>query len=55
MNPLYLHITHANRYIEEGEVNKYIIFDPIKLHFITSHLMELRSVDKNKDLLKKIQ
>ena len=28
-NPLYLCITHANRYIEEKGVNKYLIFDPI--------------------------
>ena len=38
MNPLYLHITHANRYIEEKGVNKYLVFD---------------STDENKELLKK--
>ena len=38
MNPLYLHITHANGYIEEIIENKYLIFD---------------SIDENKELLKK--
>ena len=38
MNPLYLRITHANRYIEEKGVNKYLVFD---------------STDENKELLKK--
>ena len=38
INPLYLNITHANGYIEEKGVNKYIVFD---------------STDKNKELLKK--
>ena len=38
INPLYLGITHANRYIEEINENKYLIFDPI---------------DENKELLKK--
>ena len=38
VNPLYLRITHANRYIEEMGVNKYLIFD---------------STDENKELLKK--
>ena len=38
VNPLYLRITHANRYIEEKGVNKYLVFD---------------STDENKDLLKK--
>ena len=38
MNPLYLCITHANRYIEEKGVNKYLVFD---------------STDENKELLKK--
>ena len=38
MNPLYLHITHASRYIEEINQNKYLLFD---------------SIDKNKELLKK--
>ena len=37
-NLLYLHIYHANEYIEEKGVNKYLIFD---------------STDKNKELLKK--
>ena len=27
VNPLYLSITHANGYIEEKSVNKYLIFD----------------------------
>ena len=39
VNPLYLRITHANRYIEEKDGNKYIIFD---------------SIDENKELLKNI-
>ena len=38
VNPLYLRITHANRYIEEINENKYLIFD---------------SIDENKELLKK--
>ena len=38
VNPLYLRITHANGYIEEKGVNKYLVFD---------------STDENKDLLKK--
>ena len=38
MNPLYLHITHENRYIEKINENKYLTFD---------------SVDENKELLKK--
>ena len=36
-NPLYLNITHANGYIEEKSVNKYMVFD---------------STDENKELLK---
>ena len=38
VNPLYLHVDHANGYIEEKGVNKYLIFD---------------STDENKELLKK--
>ena len=38
MNPLYLRITHANKYIEEKGVNKYLVFD---------------STYENKELLKK--
>ena len=38
MNPLYLRISNANGYIEEKDVNKYLIFD---------------STDENKELLKK--
>ena len=38
VNPLYLHVDHANGYIEEKGVNKYLIFD---------------SADENKELLKK--
>ena len=37
VNPLYLRIDHANRYIEEKNGNKYLVFD---------------SVDENKKLLK---
>ena len=37
VNPLYLIVSHANGYIEEKGVNKYLIFD---------------STDENKDLLK---
>ena len=37
-NPLYLIIAHANGYIEEKRVNKYLVFD---------------STDENKELLKK--
>ena len=38
VNPLYLTITHASRYIEEKGVNKYLVFN---------------STDENKELLKK--
>ena len=38
VNPLYLRIDHANGYIEEKGVNKYLVFD---------------STDENKELLKK--
>ena len=38
VNPLYLLVNHANGYIEEKDVNKYLIFD---------------STDENKELLKK--
>ena len=38
VNPLYLRINHANGYIEEKGVIKYLIFD---------------STDKNNELLKK--
>ena len=38
MNPLYLRINHAKRYIEEINENKYLIFD---------------STDENEELLKK--
>ena len=37
VSPLYLHITHARRYIEKINENKYLIFD---------------SVNENKELLK---
>ena len=40
VNPLYLRIDHANGYIEEKDVNKYLIFD---------------CTDENKELIKKIQ
>ena len=39
VNPLYLNITHANGYIEEKGVDKYLVFD---------------STDENKELLKNI-
>ena len=38
VNPLYLIVDHANRYIEEKGVNKYLVFN---------------STDENKELLKK--
>ena len=38
VNPLYLRVDHANGYIKENGVNKYLIFD---------------STDENKELLKK--
>ena len=38
VNPLYLLVNHANGYIEEKGVNKYLVFD---------------SIDENKELLKK--
>ena len=39
INPLYLIIDHASGYIEEKEMNKYLVFD---------------STDENKELLKNI-
>ena len=38
VNSLYLDITHANGYIEEKDINKYLVFD---------------STNENKELLKK--
>ena len=38
VNPLYLNINHASRYIEEKDINKYLVFD---------------STDENKELLKR--
>ena len=38
VNPLYLCVDHAGTYIEEKEVNKYLVFD---------------STDENKELIKK--
>ena len=43
LNPLYLTITHASGYIEEKNVNKYLVFDSKELH----------STDENKELPKK--
>ena len=43
INPLYLIIDHASGYIEEKEMNKYLVFDSMELH----------STDENKELLKK--
>ena len=40
VNPLYLFINYANRYIEEKNENKYLIFD---------------STDENKELLKNMR
>ena len=40
VNPLYLHVDHANGYIEGKSVNKYLIFD---------------STDQNKELLKNLE
>ena len=48
MNPLYLHINHASRYIEEKGVSKYLIFDSIEFYSA-----ELHSIAENKELLKK--
>ena len=38
VNSLYLDVTHANGYIEEKDINKYLVFD---------------STNENKELLKK--
>ena len=43
VNSLYLNITHANEYIEEKGVNKYLVFDSMEFH----------STDENKELIKK--
>ena len=43
INPFYLIIDYASVYIEEKEMNKYLVFDSIELH----------SIDENKELLKK--
>ena len=40
VNPLYLKVNHANGYIQEKNVNKYLIFD---------------TTDENKELLKNMQ
>ena len=40
INLLYLRVNHANGYIEENNINKYLIFD---------------STDENKELLKNIK
>ena len=40
---MYLIIDHASGYIEEKEMNKYLVFDSMELH----------STDENKELLKK--
>ena len=32
INPLYLIIDHASGYIEEKEMNKYLVFDSMELH-----------------------
>ena len=53
VNPLYLRITHASGYIKEKDVNKYLIFDSMKLQLMKLHSIELHLIDKNKDLLKK--
>ena len=45
VNPLYLIIDNGSGYIEEKGVNKYLVFDSMKLH----------STDENKELLKKVQ
>ena len=37
MNPLYLRIAHANRYIEEINENKFLIFDPIDENKLTKY------------------
>ena len=37
MNPLYLRIAHANRYIEEINENKFLIFDPIDQNKLTKY------------------
>ena len=43
VNPLYLRINHASGYIEEKEINRYLVFDSMELH----------STDENKKLLNK--
>ena len=48
INPLYLTISSASGYIEEKDVNKYLIFNSMELHS-----MELHSRHENKELLKK--
>ena len=53
VNHLYIRITHASRYIKEKDINKYLIFDSIKLQLMKLHSIELHLIDKNKDLLKK--
>ena len=40
---MYLHVDHLNGYIDEKEVNTYLVFDSTELH----------STDENKELLKK--
>ena len=45
VNLSYLITNHASGYIEEKDVNKYLVFNSTELH----------SADENKELLKKIQ
>ena len=47
-NCLYLIIDHGSGYIEEGGINKYLVFESMELHST-----ELHSADENKELLKK--
>ena len=45
INPLYLIIDHASGYIEEKEMNKYLVFDSTNIKIF---LMELETKSKKK-------
>ena len=48
VNSLYLTIGKVDRFIEEKNGSKYLVFDSAELHSV-----ELHSTDKNKEVLKK--
>ena len=47
VNPLYLGITHANGYIEDKSINKYLVFDSTdkKKNYLKSIMMFLMALE----------